>query len=109
MRKLNVLLILCFALLFASIAQGKSNNAALSGNYAFNFTGLSGNGATSSVFGAVGRFTADGARNLTNGELGTNAAGTGATSPQTFTGTDAIGARNRGVQTLQFSGRSAKP
>src|SRR5260370_3244163 len=58
MRKLNVLLILCFALLFASIAQGQSNNAALSGNYAFNFTGVSGNGATSSLFWAVGRFTA---------------------------------------------------
>jgi len=45
MRKLNVLLILCFALVFASIAQGQSNNAALNGNYAFNFTGVSGNGA----------------------------------------------------------------
>jgi len=108
MRKLNVLLILCFALLFASIAQGQSNNAALSGNYAFNFTGVSGNGATSSVFGAVGRFTADGAGNLTNGELVTNAAGTGATSPQAFTGTYAIGADNRGVMTLNFSGSSAK-
>jgi len=40
---------------------GKPNNAALNGNYAFNFTGVSGNGATSSVFGAVGRVTADGA------------------------------------------------
>ena len=108
MRKLNVLLILCFALLFASIAQGQSNNAALSGNYAFNFTGVSGNGATSSVFGAVGRFTADGAGNLTNGELVTNAAGAGATSPQAFTGTYAIGADNRGVMTLSFSGSSAK-
>src|SRR6266436_2033725 len=75
MRKLNVLLILCFALVFASIAQGQSNNAALNGNYAFNFTGVSGNGTVSSVFGAVGRFTADGAGNLSNGELVTNAAG----------------------------------
>ena len=108
MRKLNVLLILCFALAFASIAQGQSNNAALNGNYAFNFTGVSGNGTTGSVFAAVGRFTADGAGNLSNGELVTNSAGAGATSPQAFTGTYAIGADNRGVMTLNFSGSSAK-
>ena len=108
MRKLNVLLILCFALVFASIAQGQSNNAALNGNYAFNFTGVSGNGTTGSVFGAVGRFTADGAGNLSSGELITNSAGAGATSPQAFTGTYAIGADNRGVMTLNFSGSSAK-
>jgi len=108
MRKLNVLLILCFALAFASIAQGQSNNAALNGNYAFNFTGVSGNGTTGSVFGAVGRFTADGAGNLSNGELVTNSAGAGATSPQALTGTYAIGADNRGVMTLNFSGSSAK-
>src|SRR5882762_3651798 len=108
MRKLNVLLILCFALAFASMAQGQSNNAALNGNYAFNFTGVSGNGTTGSVFGAVGRFTADGAGNLSNGELVTNSAGAGATSPQAFTGTYAIGADNRGVMTLNFSGSSAK-
>ncbi len=108
MRKLNVLLILCFALVFASIAQGQSNNAALNGNYAFNFTGVSGNGTAGSVFGAVGRFTADGAGNLSSGELITNSAGAGATSPQAFTGTYAIGADNRGVMTLNFSGSSAK-
>src|SRR5260370_48585 len=108
MRKLNVLLILCFALAFASIAQGQSNNAALNGNYAFNFTGVSGNGTTGSVFGAVGRFTADGAGNLSNGELATNRTGGGATSPQAFTGTYSTGADNRGVMTLNFSGSSAK-
>src|SRR5882757_6035932 len=108
MRKLNVLLILCFALVFASIAQGQSNNAELNGNYAFNFTGVSGNGTTSSVFGAVGRFTADGAGNLTNGELVTNGVGAGATSPQAFTGTYVIGADNRGVMTLNIGGGSAK-
>src|SRR5882672_2478077 len=107
MRKLNVLLILCFALVFASIAQGQSNNAALNGNYAFNFTGVSGNGAVSSVFGAVGRFTADGAGNLTNGELDTNTVGSGAAA-QSFTGTYAIGADNRGVMTLNIGGGSAR-
>src|SRR5260370_6186154 len=84
MRKLNVLLILCFALVFASIAQGQSNNAALNGNYAFNFTGVSGNGTTGSVFGAVGRFTADGAGNLSNRELVTNSGGAAAPSPPAF-------------------------
>ena len=112
MRKLNVLLILCFALLFASIARGQSstgvNNAALNGNYAFTFSGISGNGNISSVFGAVGRFTADGAGNLTNGELVTNGPGAGTASPQSFTGTYAIGADNRGVMTLNISGSSAK-
>src|SRR6267154_1751580 len=107
MRKLNVLLILCSAWVFASIAQGKSNNAALNSNYAFNFTGVSGNGAVSSVFGAVGRFTADGAGNLTNGELDTNTVGSGAAA-QSFTGTYAIGADNRGVMTLNIGGGSAK-
>ncbi len=112
MRKLNVLLILCLALLFGPRVQGQTNtgvnNAALNGNYAFTFTGVSGNGTTSSVFGAVGRFTADGAGNLTSGELVTNGAGAGATSAQAFTGTYSIGADNRGVMTLNFSGSSAK-
>ncbi len=87
---------------------GSQNSAALNGNYAFNFTGVSGNGATSSVFGAVGRFTADGAGNLSNGELVTNTVGAGATSPQAFTGTYVIGADNRGVMTLNIGGGSAK-
>jgi hypothetical protein len=110
MHKLNALLILCFALAFASTVRGQTgvNNAELNGNYAFTFSGISGNGSISSVFGAVGRFTADGAGNLTNGELVTNGVGAGATSPQSFSGTYAIGADNRGVMTLNFSGSSAK-
>src|SRR6267154_5880297 len=107
MRKLNVLLILCSAWVFASIAQGKSNNAELNGNYAFTFNGIAGSGSGSSVFAAVGRFTADGAGNLTNGELDTNTVGSGAAA-QSFTGTYAIGADNRGVMTLNIGGGSAK-
>jgi hypothetical protein len=107
MRKLNVLLILCFALVFVSIAQGQSNEAQLNGNYAFTFTGISGNGTVSSVFAAVGRFTADGAGNLTNGELDTNTVGGGATA-QPFTGTYSVGADNRGVMTLNLSGGTAR-
>jgi hypothetical protein len=111
MRKLNALLILSFALALTSTVQGQTNpganNAELNGNYAFTFTGISGNGTVSSVFGAVGRFTADGAGNLTNGELDTNGVGGGAVA-QSFTGTYAIGADNRGVMTLNIGGNSAK-
>lgn len=87
---------------------GSQNNAGLNGNYAFNFSGSGGNGTTSSVFGAVGRFTADGAGNLTNGELVTNTVGVGATAAQAFTGTYSIGPDNRGVMTLNLSSGTAR-
>src|SRR6266576_2292915 len=112
MRKLSALLNLCFALLFAATVQGQTNpgvnNAELNGNYAFTFNGFRGNTSVSSVFAAVGRFTADGASNLTSGELVTNGVGAGASSPQSFTGTYSIAADNRGVMTLNFAGSSAK-
>jgi hypothetical protein len=136
MRELNVRLILCFALLFATTSgagcasqtpaagcsgqcasspgQGPThpavnNDAELNGNYAFTFSGITGNGSVSSVFAAVGRFTADGAGNLTNGELETNGVGArAALAAQSFTGTYSIGADNRGVMTLNISGSSAK-
>ncbi len=111
MRKLTVLLFSFFALLFASTLLGQSNsgvnNAELNGNYAFTFNGFSGNLATSSIFGAVGRFTADGTGNLTNGELDTNAVG-GRAAAQSFIGTYSIGADNRGVMNLNLSGSSAR-
>jgi hypothetical protein len=111
MRKLSALLILCFALLFASTVRAQintgANNAEMNGNYAFSYRGHRGNGTVSSVFGSVGRFTADGAGNLTNGELDTNTVGGGGAA-QSFTGTYSIGADNRGVMTLNFSGSSAK-
>src|SRR5438094_989113 len=90
MRRLRVLLMLCSALVFASTvrAQGTAgtNNAELNGDYAFTFNGFSGSsGGPSRVFDAVGRFTADGAGNVTNGELDTNGVGPGATRvAQTF-------------------------
>jgi len=112
MRKLNALLLLWFALFFVLRVQGQTstgvNNAELNGNYAFTFNGFSGNGTTASVFGAVGRFTADGAGNLTGGEVVTNGVGGGASSAQAFLGTYSIGADNRGVMTLNFSGSSAR-
>src|SRR6266851_5749992 len=110
MRKRNALLIVCLAAVLASTVRAQTsgvNNAELNGNYAFTFRGISGNGTVSSVFGAVGRFMADGAGNLTNGELDTNAVGGGAAA-QSFTGTYSIGADNRGVMNLNLSGGSAR-
>jgi hypothetical protein len=107
--RLSALLILCFALLFASTVQGQTNaganNAELNGNYAFSFNGFTGNSGVSSVFAAVGRFTADGAGNVMNGQLDTNGVGAGtALAAQAFTGTYAIGADHRGVMTLNIGG-----
>jgi hypothetical protein len=107
MRKLNALLIVCFALVLVPMVRAQNtpgvNNAELKGNYAFTFNGFSGNLATSSIFGAVGRFTADGAGNLTNGELDINAVGS-KTTAQSFTGTYSIGADDRGVMNLNIGG-----
>jgi hypothetical protein len=137
MRELNVRLILCFALLFgARFASGcarvasqagcsgqcgtssgpapgtpapANNDTSLKGNYAFTFSGITGNGTTSSVFAAVGRFAADGTGNLTSGELDTNGVGTGvALTAQSFTGTYTIGADNRGVMTLNLPAGAVK-
>jgi hypothetical protein len=110
MRRLNALRIMCFALVLASTvrAQGTPgvNNAELKGDYALTFNGMTtGGGGASTVFAAVGRFTADGAGNLTNGELDANSA-----QPQqkaaavAFTGTYSIGADHRGVMDLNIPG-----
>src|SRR3979490_441648 len=113
MRKLNALLILCFALLFASTVQSQTNtganNAELNGSYAFSFNGFAGNGGVSSAFAWVGRFTADGAGNVVDGQLDTNGVGAGAAlAAQAFTGTYSIGADHRGVMTLNIGGGIAK-
>lgn len=110
MRKLNVLLMLCFGLVFSSAvrAQGTSgvNNSELKGDYAFSFNGMTtGGGGASTPFAAVGRFTADGAGNLTNGELDANGVSTMEKAvAQAFTGTYSIGADHRGVMNLNIPG-----
>ena len=92
-----------------SQTPSQTNNTELNGSYAFTFNGLTGNNSGSVVFAAVGRFSADGAGNLTNGELDTNGIGAGAVLiAQSFTGTYVIGADNRGVMTLDMGGASAK-
>jgi hypothetical protein len=135
MRQRNVRLMLCFGLLL-SIAWGAgcagtaasggcsapcgapaapsapaaaNNNPALRGNYAFAFSGINGNGTVSSISAAVGMLTADGAGNLSNGELDANGVGTGAgLTAQAFTGTYTIGADNRGVMTWNLPAGAAK-
>ena len=89
-------------------ATGSQNNALLSGDYAFGFNGVTGNASIATALMAVGRFTADGAGNITNGELVTNGVGVAAAGPQTFTGTYSIGADKRGLMTMNFSGSSAR-
>src|SRR5258708_37517125 len=102
MRKRNALLIVCFAAVLASTVRAHTsgvNDAELNGNYAFTFRGISGNGTVSSVFEAVGRFTSDGAGNVTNGELATNTAG-GGTAAQSFTVHYSIGSYKRDGLTM---------
>jgi hypothetical protein len=110
--RLSLLLTLCFALLFAGSVPAQTNsgvnNAQLHGNYAFTFSGISGNTSISNAYAAVGTFTADGAGNLTSGELDTNGVGPGALTAQPFTGTYSIGADNRGVMTMDIGGSPAK-
>ena len=105
MRSLNVLLVFCCALILAPTLRAQ-NNSELAGNYAFAFNAMTtGDGVTSTPFSAVGRFTADGAGNLTSGELDAN--GFGAMEKavaQPFTGTYSIGADHRGVMTLNIPG-----
>src|SRR5438093_6150574 len=113
MRRLKVVLMLSSALVFASTVRAQdtsgTNNAELNGDYAFTFNGISGSrNGPSSVFAAVGRFTADGAGNVTNGTVDTNGIGPGATLvAQTFTGTYAIGADHRGVMNIQGGAKFA--
>ena len=110
MRKLQILGIAYLALFSAATlrAQGTTgvNNAKLKGDYAFTFNGMTTGGSGSSTpFAAVGRFTSDGAGNLTNGVLDTNGVGVPEKLiDQAFTGTYSIGADNRGVMNLNIPG-----
>ena len=99
----------CGAAQAPTASAAANNNAALKGNYAFTFSGITGNGTVSSISAAVGMFTSDGAGNLTSGEVDTNGVGTGATlTAQAFTGTYTIGADNRGVMTWNLPAGAVK-
>jgi len=111
MWKTNALLLGFFVSMLSPIARAQGvNNAELTGDYAFSFTGMTtGDGTSSTPFAAVGRFTADGAGNLTNGELDSNGLGVSLGGVEkavalAFTGTYTIGADNRGVMNLNIPG-----
>ena len=118
MKKVNPAVAVCLAFALSSIgcagSTSKMNNGgqnggsvALNGDYAFTFSGITGGPGYSEPFAAVGRFTADGAGNLTNGEVDTNGIGTGAVlTAQSFKGTYTIGSDHRGVMTLDIPGHS---
>jgi hypothetical protein len=107
MKKVRVWLVVCLGLAFASIASAQGSNAELNGNYAFTFDGITGANGGSNGFAGVGRFTADGAGSITNGELDTNAVG-GGLAAQGFTGTYSIGADHRGVMALNIGGSTKR-
>jgi hypothetical protein len=77
-------------------------NAALTGDYAFSFSGYN-NGTP--VF-AAGRFTADGTGLITNGLLDANRAGAPPVVGLPFTGTYSITAQGLGTMTFNTSGPS---
>ncbi|HWY07410.1 MAG TPA: hypothetical protein VNY24_11160 [Candidatus Acidoferrales bacterium] len=110
MRQSKILGIACLALLLAAAVRAQNtngvNDAELKGDYAFTFNGMTTGGSGGSTpFAAVGRFTSDGAGNLTNGVLDTNGVGLPEKLiDQTFTGTYSIGADNRGVMNLNIPG-----
>jgi hypothetical protein len=110
MRRLLILGIACLALVSAATVRGQGtsgvNNAELKGDYAFTFNGMTTGGSGGSTpFAAVGRFTSDGAGNLTNGLLDTNGVGIPEKLiNQAFTGTYSIGSDNRGVMNLNIPG-----
>jgi len=108
MKRLSVWLVVCLALAFPSIASAQGgSDAELSGNYAFTFDGITGANGVSNGYAGVGRFTANGAGSITNGEVDTNAVGGGVTA-QGFTGTYSIGADHRGAMTLNIAGSTKK-
>jgi hypothetical protein len=110
MRKPNALLFLSFTMCLALTSRAQTapgvNDSELKGDYALTFNGMTTGGSGSSTpFAAVGRFSADGAGNLTSGELDTNGVGPmEKLIAQAFTGTYTIGADNRGVMNLNIPG-----
>lgn len=106
MRKLSLSIIIGFFLLVGQVVLAQTNNTEMNGNYAFTFSGMTTGGSGAfTPFSAVGRFTADGAGNLTAGELDTNGVGIPEKLvAQPFNGTYQIGADHRGVMDLNIPG-----
>ena len=75
------------------------SNSALNGGYSFGFDGISSSGA---IMSAVGRFTADGAGNISAGVEDINDAGVVSTNVG-FTGTYSVASNGRGTATFTSS------
>jgi hypothetical protein len=84
------------------LAGDQSNDALLTGNYAFLFTGFDGGNAT----GAAGSFVADGQGSITGGLADRNGPA-GAQTSLPFTGTYNVGVGHLGLMTLAFADGSS--
>jgi hypothetical protein len=81
-----------------TINPGLTNNARLSGNYAFSVRGFDGNG----LFVAAGSFAADGNGNISSGIMDTNDT-VNVLANQTFTGAYSIGQNGLGFLTFNIT------
>src|SRR5437660_1294338 len=101
---------MCLAFFLASTARAQTapgvNDVNMKGDYTFTFDGMTtGGGGAPTPLADERRFTADGAGNLTNGELDANGLSTMEKAVAlAFTGTYSIGADNRGVMNLNIPG-----
>jgi len=69
MKKLCVLALVCLVLMIAPGVKAQGQQRRAQRDYAFTFDGITGGKRrVSNGFAGVGRFTADGAGNLANGE-----------------------------------------
>ena len=82
-----------------TVTQGNTDNARLSGNYAFMVTGFDSITPPLPVFVAAGSFVADGSGNISAGLMDINDTGYDPRNP-TFTGTYSIGPNGVGFMTL---------
>lgn len=103
MKTAQTLLAVLLWLVFPWNAWSAPPDSKLAGDYVFSFSGFRVGADGWSAFASAGRFTADGAGGLTNGELDANGASTsGARTAAKFTGTYAIGADRRGLMTFKL-------
>lgn len=84
-----------------TINPGITNNAKLSGNYAFSVRGFDPNGPHLPLFVAAGSFVADGNGNISNGIMDTN--NTVIPANQAFSGTYSIGQNGLGYMTFNIT------
>ena len=86
-----------------TINPGPTNNARLSGYYAFSVRGFDANG----LFVAAGSFFSDGKGNISSGLMDVNQTGSDPTNPS-FTGTYYVGQNGLGYMTFNIPGGGAR-